>query len=501
MTPGRGRPAAVTLALALVVAIGLVSCVANPGIPDGQPATPTAEPVFQPIAPAEATATPAEPLTAGEIGAALHDLVCWYDDPALAQQCLPPGEEFVTVLQRVVASDDPRFIAPLVDMLWLEVGWERWVREALETLTGERHATAAEWYAWMTANPPPLPDEYATWKGELLALIDPLFARLIRDRASPVGPGPEELVWGLQGVGQVPPLVSPDTVHRVEERYLSRSDIVYGVVIDGVARAYPERIVAWHGVVVDEIEGTAIQVWHCVACGGAAVFSGSAANGQRYTFASSGLVWDGRRLFFDEETSSLWDAISGRAVAGPSAGTGLALRASTRTTWGEWSDRYRNTRVLSLDTGFVRDYSEGAAIDADLQSEAPLYPVARLDDRLPAKTRVLGVVVDGVARAYPLEQLEAAGILHDDIGGRRLLFLSPGRGLGVSVYDAGGVTIERLDGPADDREAVDSDGLRWFVDEERLLNTRNSRVLASVPSQVVYWYAWSGAYPLTEVRE
>lgn len=491
----------IRLAAALLASVFLGACIAAPDASPRAIATPTEEPVFRPVL-VEVTATPTPaPLTAGEIGTALRDLVCWYDDPALARECLPPGEEFVTVLQRIGASGDRRFIAPLVDMLWMEIGWERWVRDALETLTGERHATAADWYRWMMANPPPLPEEYATWKGGLLSIIDPRFTQLIREQRAPDGPGAADLVWGLQGVGQVPPLRSPDTVHRVEERYLSRSDIVYGVVIDGVARAYPERIIAWHGVVTDTIEGDAIQVWHCIACGGAAVFGAVASDGTRYTFAPSGLAWQSRRLFFDEETLSLWDAVQGRAVSGPAAGTRLTLLPSVRTTWGEWSDRYRNTRVLSLDTGFVRDYGEGVAIRPDTQSDGPLYPVPEVDDRLPPKSRVLGVVVGGVARAYPLDAIEAARIVHDEVGGTRVVLVSPGPGRGVTVYAAGGVTIDRIEGPPDDREAVDTDGLRWFVDEERLLNTRNSRVIPAVASQVLYWFAWSGAYPSTTVWE
>ncbi|MDA0270606.1 MAG: DUF3179 domain-containing (seleno)protein [Chloroflexi bacterium] len=464
-----------------------------------EPPAPTEEPVFQPVSLAEApVATPA-PLTEGEISTTLRDLVCWYADPDLARDCLPAGEEFVAVLQRVALSGDERFVVPLVDMLWLEIGWERWVREALELMTGQRHATALEWYEWVQAESLPLPDGYADWKGSLLSLIDPLFARLIGEQTSESGPGPEDLVWALLGVAQVPPLVAPETVHRVEERYLSRSDIVYGVVIDGIAHAYPERIVAWHGVVTDEVDGVPLMVWHCTSCGGAAVFGVTASDGRAYTFAPAGLVWEGRRLFFDDETGSLWDAVSGRAVAGPATGARVPVRLAVRTTWGDWSDRYRNTRVLSLDTGFVRDYSEGAAIRADTESERPIFPIPATDDRLPMRTRVIGLTLDGVTRAYPLDRVEANGIVHDAIGGRRIAMISAGPGRGVTVFDVGGTTITALEGPAEDREVVDSDGLRWFMDEERLLNTRNSRTAPAVPYQVAYWFAWAGAYPDTEV--
>ena len=164
-----------------------------------------------------------------------------------------------------------------------------------------------------------------------------------------------------------------------------------------------------------------------------------------------------------------------------------------------WSARYPDTRVLSLDTGFVRDYAEGAATKVDRDWPTTLFPVSHVDDRLPAKARVLGVIVDGAHRAYPLEALERAGIVHDKIGGQPVVLLSAGRGLGVTVYDATGLTIDRLEGEIRDRDAIDSTGQRWFTNDERLLNARNSTTRRALPAQAVYWFAWSGAYPDTTV--
>ncbi|MGE3961820.1 MAG: DUF3179 domain-containing (seleno)protein [Dehalococcoidia bacterium] len=487
--------------LAVVVALlAGVGCIAEE-LPTGTP-TPTEATVFRPVTNTEPTATPPPPLTEDEIDEVLRDIVCWYDDPALAQECLPPGEEFLAQMQRIALSEDRKFIAPLVDMLWLDVGWERWVREALERVSGERFATASEWYAWMLTSAPELPEGYGEWKGRLLAVIDPSLQELIPDASAFNGPGPEALIWSLVRADAVPPLVDAPNVHRVEELYLSASDIVYGVEVDGVQRAYPERIIGWHGSVADTVNGVRILLWHCPVCGGAAVFNRLASDGQAYTFVASGLVWDSRRLFRDEETSSLWDAVSGRAVAGPLAEAGVHLvpRVSVRTTWGDWSERYPNTRVLSLDTGFVRDYSPGAYEVAALEgNESPAFPVARLDERLPAMTPVFAVTAGGARKAYPLAAVESAGILRDTVGDTEIVIVSAGPGRGATAYQTLGTVFVGMSGPPADRVLTDADELTWFVSEERLLNTRNSRVRTSVPAQVAYWFAWSGAFPDTAV--
>lgn len=489
------RTRAVLLALAAVAALAS-GCLAQSDASTATP-EPTEEPVFRPVSEAVVEATPPPPLTEGEIGQVLRELVCWHDNPTLALTCLPPGEEFLTTLQRVALSEEERFIAPLIDMLWLDLGWERWVREALERISGERFASAGEWYAWMAENPPELPEGYAEWKGRLLAVIDPGIREALPEGTTGDGPGPEHLVWSLVGRDGVPPLVSPATVHQAEERYLGGGDVVYGVVIGGEARAYPERIIGWHGTVTDEVAGTGVLVWHCAVCGGAAVFNRFASDGNAYTFSAAGLVWESRRLFTDEETGSLWDAVSGRAVAGPLAEAGVSLtpRPSVRSTWGEWSARYPNGRVLSLDTGFVRDYAEGASLRADAEPDAPAFPVSRIDGRLDQKQRVLGVSVNGARKAYPLDELERRQFFLDNVGGVGIVIISSGPGRGATVYETAGTGFEGWSGPPEDRVMSDDENLLWFIDDERLLNTRNSRVRNALPSQVAYWFAWSGAFP------
>jgi len=453
--------------------------------------------VFRPVVYATESATPST-LAAADVTTLLRAAVCWYDDPALARTCLPPRDDVLAALAQMRVSHDPRFIAPLVDMLWLDIGWERPVRDALEALSPERFATAGEWYAWMQASPPALPDGYAAWKGRLLSIVSPEMPAVIRE-GSATTVGPEQLVWGLVAPDAQPALTNPKTAPGADTRYLAASDIVYGVAIGGETRAYPERTLGWHGIVEDTVGGRRILVVHCTPCGGAAAFDAEASDGERYSLGASGLVLHSRRLLADAETHSLWDPVSGRAVGGPLAGATVSMKPLNlvRTTWATWGARYGNTRVLTLETGFARDYGEGVALKVDADPAAPLYPVANLDERLPPKTRVLGVTAGGAHRGYLLEAVERVGVVRDTIGNQRVVLLSAGPGRGATAYDATDVTIERLDGSGVDRDAIDSTGQRWFVTDERLQNARNARTKAALPAQVHYWFAWSGAYPDT----
>ncbi len=383
-------------------------------------------------------------------------------------------------------------------MLWLDLGWERPVREALERVSGQRYTTAAEWYAVIERDPPPLPDGYGEWKARLLSLIDTRYLDLVPKDAS--GVRPERLVWGF-GDTRSPTLASAKTVKATEERYLAATDIVFGVRLNTDSRAYPERILAWHGVAQDRAGGTDIVVFHCLPCGGAAAYKRAASDGRSYTFGVANLVTGSRRLVFDAETMSLWDPVSGRAVAGPLAARGVSLTPLPiiRTSWGEWKDRYPAGVVLALDTGFVRDYAEGAALRGEGGLERPQFPVGGLDPRMPAKMRVGGVNLGGVWRAYPIEAIEQARIVQETVAGVTVVLVSAGPGRGVQVYDAQGTRFDRVTGTGAALEVSDRDGGRWFVDDERLLNSRNSRARPALPSTPVWWFAWAGAHPDTTV--
>ena len=446
---------------------------------------------------------PTVALTDQAVSALLQRAVCWYDDPSRAASCLPPGQDAVEAIEAMGASGDPRFVAPLIDMRWLDVGWQRWVDGALEALTGERFDESRGWYEWAAAREPSLPPGYATWKGRLLSFIDPRFAALLGDETE-FDIRPDLIVWAGTGIGEVPALDPPETVHRLEERYLDASDIVYGLVLNTRARAYPRRIVAWHETVVETDGDLPAVIVHCGPCGGAVAYD-PRIRGENYRFQSSGLVYDSRRLLVDEQTGSLWDAFTGRPVAGPLAGSGLVLDRwpLVTTTWGDWRARHPNTSVLALDTGYVRDYSAGAAIAAERAGEGPSFPLAGpLDDRLPPKQAIVGVQAAGVARAYPADALRARGIVHDTVGGVAIVLLSEGPGTAVRVYASGALEVSALTPGGDDLILTGddgNDGTRWFVQERALVSTLDGRAYRAVPAQEAYWYAWSRAHPDTTV--
>lgn len=118
---------------------------------------------------------------------------------------------------------------------------------------------------------------------------------------------------------------------------------------NGIAKAYPLRILNWHEIVNDRFGNESIVIVYCPLCGSGTASKAQIAD-QFLQFGVSGLLYNSDVLMFDRQTRSLWSQIKARAVSGPLKGTVLPGVAVTRTTWADWLSRHSDTLVLSLDT-------------------------------------------------------------------------------------------------------------------------------------------------------
>jgi hypothetical protein len=134
-------------------------------------------------------------------------------------------------------------------------------------------------------------------------------------------------------------------------RFLDPGDIVFGIVRNGEARAYPQRILVWHEIVNDVVGGEPLAITYCPLTGTAIGFKRGST-----TFGVSGMLVNSNLVMFDRATGSRWPQILGRSIEGDHAGNRLEEFPVIWTTWERWRQAYPETRVLSDRTGFVRNY-------------------------------------------------------------------------------------------------------------------------------------------------
>ncbi len=373
----------------------------------------------------------------------------------------------------------------------------------LEKQTGQHFGQdLSRWRQWMW-NRPYLPHpDYLAFKGALLGRID---ARM----TSFFPPGARALIrldeveWGGVGVNGIPPLDEPRHVEAAEARYLGEKDVVFGIALNGEARAYPKRILAWHELARDRVGGVELTIVYCTLCGTVIPY-GSEVGGARRTLGTSGLLYRSNKLMFDEETLSLWSTVEGKPVIGPLVGSGLELRdyPVVTTSWREWRAAHPQTTVLSLDTGFERNYAEGAAYRDYFATDRLMFAVPRTDPRLRNKDEVLALLVsppgggERRALAFAATLLRKQRLVARSFAGRELVVVTTPDGAN-RVYEAG---ARRFTSILPDGRLEDAEGRRYTMDEEALrAEDGDPSVLPRLPARRAFWFGWYAQFPDTEL--
>ena len=338
---------------------------------------------------------------------------------------------------------------------------------------------------------------YAAFKSALYSLVDPRFSAYFDTAGKPLI-RLDEIVWGGVRQDGIPPLRNPAMLAAEDAGYLEDDHIVFGLSVNGDARAYPKRILAWHEMFVDTVGGVPVAGVYCTLCGTVILYR-TRHEGVHHRLGTSGFLYRSNKLMYDQDTQSLWSTMRGTPVVGPLAGKGIVLETGpvVTTTWGEWRRRHPGTRVLSLDTGHQRDYAEGAAYRDYFATDELMFPVPVLDTRLKNKAEVFTVRLarhPEAPLAISAAFLAATPVHHDTIEGTALVVLTDPSGAN-RAYASEDVTFTRYDG---DRSVADGSGMIWTMDEQAL-TAEDGRALRRVPAQRAFWFGWSAAFPNTRL--
>ncbi len=319
----------------------------------------------------------------------------------------------------------------------------------------------AGWYSWNTRG-----DWYTLIDSSYGDELDRVLERFDYDHPTiPV----DMIVVGVKGENGIPPLTSPKIVSSAEVNFLQHDDRVIGVSIKGLSRAYPLKIIVWHEVVNDQLKDIPISVTYCPLCDSVAAFDRRSSNGTR-EFAASGLLYNNNVLLYSRsggEERNLWSQLKVEGVTGSSSGLPLSTIPVEYTTWKDWKDRHPDTDVLSLQTGYDRNYNVNPYREYHQNLETlriesePIAPT----DILYQKSRVLGVwnPAEQKAIAFPLlvfaEEGGPATTVEKTIGTRKVTIAYNPEAKSLRVVKA-------------------DEGLQWMYS---------------------YWFGWYAFFPHTEI--
>lgn len=248
---------------------------------------------------------------------------------------------------------------------------------------------------------------------------------------------PRDAIPSLPNPG--PPLGGPRFTSAAEASatYLRPGDLVVGLYDGTEARAYPHNLMWWHEIVNDTFGGQRLSVSLCPLTGSALVFSAESS-----AYGVSGNLYNSNLVLYDHATGSLFSQLRRQSVTGPRKGERLAEVPFVETTWARWLQMHPDTKVLSEDTGFSRNYSAYPYGDyRDDQNNTFAVTDPRPDPAFPGKRAVTGVQVGEVVRAYVHEVVAsergARAVFRDEIGGMSVWIVFDESARFLQIFHAG----------------------------------------------------------------
>jgi hypothetical protein len=294
----------------------------------------------------------------------------------------------------------------------------------------------------------------------------------------------------------------PSFINLEDVAYLSDNDLVVGIRIGEVARAFPHPILDHHEIINYGIDGTMFSLSYCPLTGTAMAWNTNFQT-RDSTFGVSGLLYNSNLILYDRQTDSNWSQMLMRCVNGELIGRDAELIPVVETTWRTWKQMFPSSQVMSSDTGFNNDY-QIYPYGNYKTSDSLIFPVSNDDERLPKKERVHGVVVNGRAKVYPIANMSnPLQVVNDEFSGIDLVVVGgAGTNLAVSFsrrLDDGTVLTFSASPVALPLVLQDQEGGLWDVFGRCVEGPRQGSFLTPLRSFTGYWFAWAAFYPGAEI--
>jgi hypothetical protein len=204
----------------------------------------------------------------------------------------------------------------------------------------------------------------------------------------------------------------------------------------------------------------------------------------------------------DEETGSWWQQVTGEAILGPLKGRRLKAVLHDELSFKLWKQEKPQGRVLRPDE---RVAAAGQYAPADWEERIAKLPVVteKTDERLEARALVVGISLNGKAKAYPLDALRKQNPLIDTVGETPVLLVVGDDQKSVRAFER---TLDNrkleffIKPGTNPLQLIDAEtGSEWDFAGTATSGPLTGQQLRKVAVLNDYWFDWQLYHPETTV--
>jgi hypothetical protein len=205
----------------------------------------------------------------------------------------------------------------------------------------------------------------------------------------------------------VPSIDNPQFIAANKVIDFNPTEPVISINIKGDVRAYPIRILMWHGIVNDIVGGTPVAITYDPLCNTSIVYDRRLSD-KTLEFGVSGKLYNSNMIIYDRETQSWWQQYTGKSIIGAHNGAELNVIPSRVESLALFRESYPEARVL-IPNDYTA-YSYGLNPYKGYDTYFPIMYKGEYNEKLP---RMMYLVVVG-NEAWPLELLQQKQVIIQD---------------------------------------------------------------------------------------
>ena len=318
-----------------------------------------------------------------------------------------------------------------------------------------------------------------------------------------------EVVDGGPGRDGIPALIDPEKISVSSATYLTDTELILGYFDGENAVAYPHQILDWHEIINDKLSSSKLNslqfaITYCPLTGTGIGWERTI-NGKVTTFGVSGLIYNNNLIPYDRETGSNWSQMKLDCVNGDLISTKIKTFQLVETQWKTWKEMYPFSKVASLNTGFDRSYGDYPYGDYKTAGDFFLFPLSRFDERLHAKERVHGIIINEEAKIYRFGSFPTKNtLINDVVDGKEVIIVGNAvKNFIVSFYSELEDGTKPIFTTVSKNNVILEDNLgnNWDIFGYAVSGPSQGMRLKRTESFMGYWFAWGAFYPDSEIYD